>query len=178
MTEKIALNDIAFPVYQLGNKPPITEDGVSYYLYQSRETGEYLKAIVDDKAMPGSGLASRRMFMMRDKTIKLYKIRRAIFFLSDMMKITRLGKWFIDTQGKIFEYKKTTRVRLIYRPISRVIHTGSGSSVIEVKGIASRFKTLYPPKLEEKYAGLLVFGASYILYGLYDKAYEESYRVL
>jgi hypothetical protein len=173
----VNLNTITFPVFKLGDKP--NEDGgVIFYLYghnTESEDAEYKVAIVDDKNIEEDSLAFRRL-KMRERGDPMFNISKAIFFISDLLKLAKAGIWFIDKTGQIFEYKKTTRVPLIYKPITQVIPMNAGGAIIEVKDLACRFKTLFAPSIEQTHAGLLVIGHSFILYGLYNQKYDSTTR--
>lgn len=180
MTNTVGFSDIVFPVFHLGKLPPITENGLSYYLLGKNtkyDDAEYKKLIIDDKNQPETSLAMRRL-SMKNKGIELKKLNKALFFMADLIKLTKLGSWFIDKEGQIFEYKKSKRVRLIFRKIIQVLPLKTGGAIIEVQGSSSRFKTLFAPNDDQKYAGLLVLGNSYILYGLYDQQYADTIRMI
>jgi hypothetical protein len=163
------LADISFPVYMLGYEKPEESEGVLFYF-----RSEKLK-IVDDKNIPFDTLADRRLEIKRNGG-SLYNIHTAIFFLGDFIKISKPTIWFIDSNGKLFNHKKSISMTLIFRKIEQVLSTNSGF-IIEVYGINTRFKCLYAPK-DKKYAGLLKNGSSYILYGFYDELYKETRRMV
>ncbi len=171
------LSKISFPVYKLGREAPIEEEGVSFYLkiYETDTVRKFLPLIIDDKNIEGATLARRRL-LLKSKEIKLYTLSKAIFFIADLIKLTIGTSYYIDSTGKIFEYKKTTTVPLIFKKIKKVIPIKTGGATIEVEGIASRYKTLFLPNLECKYAGLLKIGKGYILYGLYETKLPDTRR--
>jgi hypothetical protein len=174
------LNEISFPIYKLGKRKPIIEEGVTFYLNKTeKEDGTlvYFPAIIDDTNIEGNSLARRRLKLLV-KGEKLFKLRYAIFFISDMLKFTKGATWFIDSAGKSFEYIKTKRVPLVFKKIKEVIPIKSGGVVIEIQNIPYRFKSLFKPLLEQKYAGLLYVDQGYILYGFYDKLYDKTTRMI
>ena len=173
------LSDISFPVFRLGRRKPIIEEGVSFYLNSTEIDGciTYLPYIIDDKNIDEANLALRRIKIAKNGD-KLFRLRRAVFFIADLLKITDGNTWFIDSNGKIFEYKKNTRVPLVFKPIKNIIPIKTGGAIIEVEGINSRFKTLYTPTIEHKVAGLLIYNGGYILYGLYDQVYDRTTRMI
>lgn len=180
MSNTLQLPDITFPVYHLGGTPPTTEGGISFYLLgkdTDSSDAQYKRLIVDDKTKPEPSLAMRRL-MLKNSGVELKKLDKAVFFISDLIKLTNRGSWFIDKEGQIFEYKKSKRVRLIFRKISQVLPLKTGGAIIEVNGVASRFKVLHAPTPEQKYAGLLVVGTGFILYGLYDMEYSDTVRMI
>ena len=53
-----------------------------------------------------------------------------------------------------------------------------GGAIIEVEGFPTRFKTLYTPKEDEVFAGILVNGMTHILYGVYTKLHNDTWRMI
>ena len=174
---EISLSDIAFPVYVIGEKNPITEEKVTFFLFTKNE--EYHTVVVDDKNIPQSSLAMRRL-TLASKNIKLHPLKKAIFFLGDLIKIAKSTTWFIDSNGQLLNYVKKKKVNLEYLPITNIKPIGTGGSMIEVKSIPSRFKTLLDVtktfRVKPTHAGILRLGMSNILYGLYDQEYKDTKR--
>jgi len=174
------LNEIVFPIYKLGKRKPINEDGVVFYLNKTeKEDGTlvYFPQIIDDTNVEGNSLAKRRLQLL-ERGEKLFKLKYAIFFISDMLKLTKGATWFIDSSGKTFEYIKRIRVPLIFKKIKKVIPIKTGGVIIEIYDIPYRFKSLFRPLIEQKYAGLLYFNGGYILYGFYDTLYKKTTRMI
>ena len=178
----IKLTDIAFPVFLLPEKP-LSDDSVAFYL-RGKDTeysdAQYKLLIIDDKKVPGSTLASRRMHLLTKGTT-LYKLKVAIFFVSDFIKLASKSSWFIDSTGQVVSYTKTQRVPLVFKKITKLLSTGAGGLVVEVEGIGSRFKTLLPLRSYSevpKFAGLLKIDNGYLLYGLYKDLLKDSNRMI
>lgn len=176
------LEDIVWPVFELGRIDLKTKDQLSYIEieYQNNETEEYTstKYIIDDKSISGSTLGKRRLIMKDSGKITLMPINRCIYFLADMIKLARAGIWFIDNSGAVFQYKKTTRAKLTCHKLKNIIPGSHLGVTIEVEGIHQRFKLLYKPTSDYQYVGLLYFNHSYILYGMYITPFKPSYRKL
>lgn len=168
------LQEICWPVYKLGNTRPQTEGGVTFYYHDSAH-GPILE-IIDDLNISGSKMAVRRMkIVMADNEVKLYKIKYAIFFIADLIKMAKASVWFIDSAGKVFQYKKSRFVPLVFKRITNTIRDVS-CYLIEVEGSPTRYKVLYPPTPEQKYAGLLALGRGLIIYGFYEELHSTTYR--
>ncbi len=163
------LKDLNFPVFKLGTVKPLVEGNVTLYITKKNEI-----EIVDDKGIPGETLAARRLILKADDT-PLAKIHTAIFFLGDLIRHATPDSWFIDSAGKLFQYHKRHRVRLVSKRITRVIRE-PGAILLEVEGIHFRIRCLYPPTVEQKYVSLLQNGQTYILYGFTNKKHEDTYR--
>jgi hypothetical protein len=50
--------------------------------------------------------------------------------------------------------------------------------VLELEGIASRFKTMKQPETYEQYAGVLHMDNSYLLYGYFDSPQKDTWRLV
>lgn len=166
---------IQFPIYLVGYSPPIKEGEKTYYLYKKDDTE--IVAVIDDKSVPGHSLARRRLSLLQNG-VNLAKLKYAIFFISDLLKLSKKGTWFVDSEGYCFEYVKTKRVPLIFKEVSKIIPLNHGGALVEVKGIMSRFKVLHAPSIVDKYAGLLVLEGGYLLYGLYSTKLKDTTRVV
>jgi len=173
------LYDISFPVYKLGKRKPIIEEGVSFFLSVTEKENivTYVTQIIDDKNISQNSLAKRRLQLLKEGK-KLYRLKYALFFIADLLKFTKGATWYIDSTGKIFQYSKTRRVPLVFKRIKKVISIKTGGAIIEVHGLPYRFKTLFKPLIEQKYVGLLYFDNGYILYGFYDKLYDKTTRMI
>ena len=163
------LSQISFPVFKLSKFPPSQVDGVTFYLKEDKAE------IIDDKTVPGDSLARRRLHLHMNE-VKLYKLKTAIFFLADLIKLADPKQWFVDSNGKCFIYTKTRQVPLVYREITDIKRYPL-CAIIEAKGIHGRHKSLYPPKEDQKFAGFLQMGhKSYLLYGFYEQLEKDTRR--
>ena len=166
------LNEIDWPIYKLGSTRPLVEDGVVFY-HHTTSNGSVIE-IVDDKSIGGKNLATRRM-KLAFQNVKLFRIKFALFFVADLIKLAKPGVWFIDSSGKIFQYTKSKFVPLVFKKISNIIKD-VGCYLIEIEGSPIRYKVLYPPTEVQKYAGLLVLGMGLIIYGFYEELHTTTYR--
>ena len=133
--------------------------------------------VIDDTNIAAASFAHRRLRMKMDG-VKLHRLKNAIFFLGDFIKLAKPKVWFIDSAGKLFNYKKSTRAKLLFHPISMVVPLSTGGALIEACGVATRFKVLYVPESDMTHVGILSLNKSLILYGLYDKQYDETWRLV
>ena len=178
-----SLSEIVFPVFKIGiHKPQIDEGLVYYYHERAEETDEGTKVsahykVVDDRNVPGETLSRRRLTLTVEK-VNLAKLGQAVYFLGDLVKLATLEIWFIDSMGKVFNYKKSTRAKLKFYKISQIIPIQTGGVIVEVEGMMQRFKALYKPDENKTHVGLLHFGMAVILYGFYDQKYDETWRMV
>ena len=178
---KINLADLSWPVFRVGETEPIVTKGVTYFLtvtQDDEETNIYTEHIVDDKSLPGPTLSARRMYLL-GTTRKLYALKRALFFISDLLKTAKSSTWFIDSSGLLFNYRKTQSVPLEFKKIKSITSVSVGGSIIEIHGILQRFKVMFSPTEDEKYAGVLNMGyGQYLLYGLYKELHSTTRRLM
>ena len=178
---EIGLTNLCWPIYRIGSSKPIVDDKVSYFLLaKATETDalSYRILFLDDRNINSPSLGTRRL-MLESAGNSLFKLKTAIFFLSDLIKLAQSNVWFIDSAGTLFQYTKTRRVALVYKPISKIIPIRSGGCIIEVEGLSERFKSYKTPELSSTpYVGLLQDNQSHILYGFYDKRYKNTNRMI
>jgi hypothetical protein len=177
----INLQDIVFPVFKIGIHKPEQENGLVFYYHEQHENTDdgvitQLKyKIVDDKNLPGKTLAQRRLQLTVDE-VNLAKIENAIYFLGDLVKLADPKVWFMDSLGKLFQYKRSIQAKLNFYKIKTIIPIKTGGVIIECETMLQRFKALYRPEIDKEYAGILEFGKNKVLYGFYDKKYNSTWR--
>lgn len=150
-----------------------------YVTVSRADDGEYTYShqIVDDKNIPAETLGRRRL-LLDQQGVRLKKLTKALFFLGDVVKLGKKGVWFIDNSGYVFTYVKTRRIPLRFFKVEKFIPIKTGGTLLEIKGIPGRFKTLHNPLSNEKYAGILVDGMKYILYGLFTEQHQNTVRAV
>lgn len=134
--------------------------------------------IIDDTNLEGN--FGQRRLKLKAAGAPLFKLSKAIFFLGDLIKISKPSMYFIDATGRLFTYKKENRAKLKFYKVSKVINIPTGGVIIEVEGLSQRFKSLFAPTipLHTMYAGLLQTGLTYTLYGLYDTKHTDTWRLV
>lgn len=179
LTKSISLTEIVYPVFKIGTERPLFEEGVVMYIYYYRKEDDTIAKyhIVDDRTLVGKSLAERRLKLLK-QGIRLKKLSRAVFFLGDLIKVATASTWLIDSMGNVFRYKKSKSMKLVYKPIKQIIPIKSGGAIIEVQGVPSRFKCLYKPNSNIKYAGIIEYGMSHILYDLSTEQFDSTRRMI
>lgn len=177
MNPTTAMSNIRYPIFRLGTNKPNFEKGVSFYYYcKDTENGERITVrIIDDTNIPGDSLSHRRLRLLMEG-VKLFRITNAVYFIGDLVKMARPDVWFIDSNGKIFNYTKSIKARLKFHPISKLLHTKGGGVIVESTDLPTRFKALYMPPNDVKYIGVLHWKQSLILYGFYHEKHKETWR--
>lgn len=180
------LSEIAWPVYRLGEHKPTCEGGLVYYSkeYVDKESGETKIGlrIVDDARLCypeiGQGLTLGKRRLMLKSTNRLFTIKSAVYFIADLIKLAKQTTWFIDNNGRVFQYKKTTRAKLTCHKITKVLPLEGMGAIVELQGLHQRFKCMYSPKPEQTYAGVLRWGLGYVLYGFYVEPFKSTHRAV
>ena len=180
-TKFTALQEITWPVFKLSEKEPNRKDGLVFfhteYIDESNSTSLTFK-IVDDSNLPQKTLGLRRLALQKDPKIKLHRISTAIYFLADLIKLAKSTTWFIDSAGKVFQWKKYTRAKLVTKKIKKVLPADGIGCILEVDSLSQRFKCLQHPQDFHQYAVFLVINKMHILYGLSDVTRKDSWRLI
>ena len=172
--------EICYPVYQIPNNVVPSRDGKVTFTYseiRDEDDFSYNFRVLDDLSIKGTTLGKRRL-LIATSGAKLQRVGRAIFFLGDLIKLAKRHTYFIDTNGRVFQYRKSSRAKLHFKKLTQVIPIPTGGAILEIEGIPSRFKCLLQPRTLELYAGVLEMGLSYILYGIYEQPYKSSWRMI
>ena len=175
------LREIVWPVYRLGDKQPTVDGGLVYYYTEyvsETNTPSLMLRIVDDKSVPQQTLGRRGLQLSLDKSVTLFPIRTAIYLLADLIKLAKASAWFIDDSGRVFQYKKQTRAKLITKKIKQVLPAQGLGCVLELEGLAQRFKSLHHPTDYQGYAVLLYINKTYLFYGLSETELTSSWRLV
>lgn len=171
------LETINWPVYKLGENEPQIKEGVIFYLSEILDNEDNLISVyklVDDKNIDKSTIGLRRLQLPQDK---LFKISTAIYMLQDLIKLAKPTSWFIDTAGKVFQYKKSTRAKLKTHTIKQVLPVNGIGCVLEIEGLSERFKSLSIPN-NQPYAVMLYYNGKVLLYGLSATKVDSSWRLV
>lgn len=176
------MQELNFPVFKLAAKTaPEERDGILYYVSENfnRDTAKYHQTarVLDDKTLPGPTLAHRRL-QAQKLGATLYPIKTALYFLGDFIKLAKSNTWFVDSTGRVFQYKKTTRAKLQFYRVQKLFPLPGMGAVVEVQGISQRFKVLWMPTVPVQWAGVIKFGKTLILYGLYKDKLPDSWRLV
>ena len=175
------LREIVWPVYRLGDKQPTIDGGLVYYhteYVSETNTPSLTLRIVDDKSIPQPTLGRRRLQLGLDASVTLFPIRTAIYLLADLIKLAKSSAWFIDDSGRVFQYKKQTRAKLVTHKIKQVLPVSGIGCVLELEGLVQRFKSLHHPNDYQQYAVLLYINKTYIFYGLSETHLKPSWRLV
>ena len=115
----------------------------------------------------------RRLKAKNLKDYPLYPLTKAIWSLKDLLSSGHLC--FIDYEGKIYKYKKTTFYPLVYKEILERWYTDN-STVFLLKGVNSPFEVRGRLNLHAKYAGVLKIDKGYLLYEVTNIKLKDTRR--
>lgn len=166
------LNKLKFPVYAISKNDGIWEHLNIYYIKVNTET-----LILDNKNLNGDTLGKRRL-ALKDKT-KLYKFSKTINTVIDLIKCKHYPK-FIDSNGTVFNYKKSKYVPLIYRKILSSEAVEGLGVTIGVKDIPVKFLTsgFTETALLKAWAGILLIDDGYLLYEISNELKNDTRRLI
>lgn len=168
------LSKIQFPIYPVDISTLRREEPYKL-VYQQ---GKY--KVLDDSSREGN-LARRRLKYDLDEEVfmkrPLAKLTRPIFRYSDMIMFIKKYDHFIDSSGRIFEYKTTTFYPLVYYKIKKFVEIPTGYTII-LHGVHCKFYLNREPLLEERYAGLIEVDNGYVLYELCETHKPSTRRKL
>lgn len=161
------LPDIKYPIYPIRSYEKITDINGVVKIYTA-----YNMYIVDDRNLEGNNLGERRLRLKKFK----YPLRTSVNTVKDLLLKKYPTRVFIDAEGVIFKYYKSTKATLKYHKITKLIYDGLGKTKVLVKGIPTPFilHEEIPPKF--KYAGLFNLYGGYILYEVTTEKKKSTWR--
>jgi hypothetical protein len=164
------LSKIQFPVYYLGYLKPIREGNLLYYIRVKNGT-EFIE-VIDNLDYKEPSLSKRRLRVL-GSGMALYRIKKCFFYYADLLKFATPVKYFVDSAGNVFNYRKSLRCTITYHVVDKITRTSLGA-VVELKGLPIRFKILHYPIDFPKYASIINAGKAKLLYGLHDKIEDKK----
>ena len=177
----LSLQQINFPVFRLSTREPEQQDLLLYYRTESYnlDNASFKQniRIIDDKSIDAPTLGKRRSIIKASGSL-VYSINVAVYFLSDLIKLSTPNTWWIDNAGNHFKYQKFTRAKLKFYKIKNCYVLPGMGAVIELQGLPMRFKLLYKPDEDKTWAGVLHWDKNTVLYGVYDTFQRESWRLV
>lgn len=132
--------------------------------------------VVDDKNIDKPTIGLRRLVLSQTET--LFPIHATVYFLVDLIKLSKSTTWWIDSDGRIFQHKKSKRAKLRTHKIKQVLPASGIGCVLEVEGLVFRFKSMKPPESWQQYAGILYVDGGHMLYGYYEYPIKDTWRLV
>lgn len=175
------LQEISWPVFRLGERQPLIDGDIIYYINESVNTDTNIiktrVRFVDDKSIDKPSVGARRL-VMKKQGAPMFTITKAVYFIGDLIKLSKTTTWFIDNAGHTFQYKKAMRAKLTCHKVRQVLPAKGMGAVVELEGVPSRFKILYAPSASQGYAGILHLGLGNIIYGFYEEPFKATTRAV
>ena len=146
------------------------------YFYLTTKNDKEHRLYIDDQSYGlGLDLGYRRLKMLK-AGIELYPLKLAIYSLGELLKVATPTQWFIDSNGALFQYKKTHYVPVVYKEIIQAQRFSGFETIITVYDSPPIYRTLYPPNPEEKYAVFLQISPKALLFYGYSDIKHENKR--
>lgn len=161
------LKDIEFPVFAIGSYEKLWEENLILYL----KSGYDIIYTVDNKNLAGDTVSKRRLRIPKKER---YTFRGTFFNIYQMINSGK--KVFVDNNGRLFKYSKSTKVELLYREIKRVKRVENVGYLLYIDKIPTPITVPVLFYTRQKYAGLLNYKGSYILYELTDEKKADTWR--
>lgn len=165
MNDIIKLFDIHWPVWAIRSHELISGGLIT-------DAKGIRRLDLADKAEP---FPQRRLMAKEMKDYKLYPLKKAIWNFKDL--ILSGSNKFIDYEGRLFNYKKTTFYPLIYRKVIWRKYT-ENSTIFGLEDINSPFEIKGKLNLRAIYAGVLKVRRGYLLYEMTNEKLKDSRRKL
>ena len=164
--ETLNLFNIEFPVYPITSSyKKIYEDMRVTYI-----DTEFRTYVLDNKNVAGATLGERRLHIVENEGFKIYNHRHTYFTIAQFLKSQY--KVFIDSDGKVFRYKKTQYVPLIYHKVAEVIRLDDEQGcVITLNGVVHSIKMNCRKAYSINYVGIL-----HTPYGYIEYSFEEEHK--
>lgn len=166
-----SLENIQFPVFLVGLKGSTRlEDGVLFYTAWNNE-----ETVLDDTNIQGD-FKTRRALL--DETTRTPLVV-ALCFYEDIIKFKNVNDaLFIDSNGRLFKYKKDRMVKLSFHKIEHWIKPRNERyCLVKLDAYPQYFRSLRPPAHNEWYAGVLHFTKKQLLlYGFAEEQYDSTIR--
>jgi hypothetical protein len=167
--EQLNLFDIKFPIYSITRTYERIWDDMNV-TYIRTVTGTY---VLDNKNVEGDTLGKRRLRIKND-IYKLYKPRKVYYNIVQLIKANE--KYFIDTTGVVFQYKKTGTAKLVYYKVDEIIEAEDGECILNIPSINYSYKTICRSAYAIKYIGLLNSAFGFIPYDFSETKGKDSWR--
>lgn len=169
----MAINSIVFPIYKLRSYIKLEQTPLDTVEVTTIK-GKY---ILDDKNINETFAKRRLILKSKYPEEKIYKLKEKVSYLRQLVKY-KSGTTFIDYNGDIFKYKKSSKLFLIKsHKIERTKEHGNWT-VFEVAGIETPFMIGEPLKYNIKYASIMHTQWGPFLYDLTSKPHEPYRRKL
>jgi len=115
----------------------------------------------------------RRIAIKSLKDYKVYPLRRAIWSFKDLLASKMLH--FIDFEGRVYNYNKSTYHPLVYKKIISKKYTDT-TTIFKVKDVNAFFEVAGILNYEAEYVGLLKIDRGYLLYEVTNTKLKDSKR--
>lgn len=123
----LSVADIKFPVFKLRKYNKIRTNGLGQVFIES----VYSTKMIDDLSVKSKSLYKRRLRIPKEER---YKLNKVLFNLSQMLR-EKKAQIYIDMAGKIFKYKKGTKLYNVICKKIISVDIRDGKYVLKIEGI-------------------------------------------
>ena len=164
----MSLLNFTFPLFRLRTHLETWEENNIIYILNSK--GE--EKIIDNKNLLGKTIGMRRLKINKEN---LYPLNKVVFTFAQLLKTHKSGDKYVDNHGRLFTYRKTTRVPLkYYKVIKRTYIDGIGVK-LDLEGLDKAF-VVAAGYHNNNYIGLLHIHRGYLLYDFSDTKLGDTWR--
>lgn len=168
-----SITNIVFPIYKLRSYIKIERTPLDIVEVTSIK-GKY---ILDDLNIDAPFPERRMLLKSKYPNEKIYKLKEQVSYLRQLVKY-RSGTTFIDYNGDIFKYKKSSKLfQVKSHKIERVREHGNWT-IFEVAGIETPFMLGEQLNYKAKYASIMHTSWGPILYDITSEPHEVYRRKL
>ena len=154
-------DDLCFPCFVIHSDNVEYLDGILWLDDQ----------VLDDKNMSGHSLGTRRI---QSPMNSIYPLRYMIEDITGLMR--HRGKFFIDNNGRVFNYEKTETVKIHYHKI-RKREKKTTATVLWLKDCPFPFAEKSPPPVEVTWAGVMYRdGLPMAIYDFAEEKQKSTWR--
>lgn len=161
---------IVFPVYHIREHNVLSEeDGIIFVV------DRYGAHILDNKNLYGETLGERRLRIIPDVDMPLYKLKRAFYDTTELAMHKKTPHLYIDSNGKVFERTKTRTVPLRYFEVihMEVLPTGL---LCKLKDYFAPVLIPYIPTRLPLVLGVLIIDGEPIFYETATEVKKDTWR--
>jgi hypothetical protein len=173
----ITLAKINWPVYPLSPNVELL-DYEGFKLARNNADKDF--KLLDAPSIEADSLGMRRLLYASAPSIEnyqLYKLSLPIHRYADIFMFIDEYSTYIDSKGVVFKYTRSMYVPLKYHRIKKFTLLDTGA-LIHLPFIHTPFYINRPPRLEDKYAGLLHVGKGYVLYSIEEELKPNTRRMI
>lgn len=171
------ISEIKFPIYILGKGGKVETEN-TYKIFRRWDGHRSIFDIESDEPE----FIKRRLYLLSREDLLPYPLKGlgvGMTFFSELFKLQNTNLYhFIDSNGKVFKYNKTHRVKLTFHEIAWWQFINSGVSVaLKLWDFGNLFEVPAPPPAGHAFAGVLhLSNKALVIHGYYKEKFDSTTR--